>query len=93
MAPPSQPEQQQILCPTCRLSPSTPPSCRRCGTDLTSLMRAAQAAQKLAAASYAAFAAGDGRAARALATQARGVHDSPSSRLSHAIARLLPSVE
>src|SRR5262250_1972857 len=53
------PEPAAMACPTCRAAWRGVPTCPRCGTDLTALMRVAVRAWELRQAARAALCAGD----------------------------------
>ena len=57
-------------CPTCRLALAAPPTCRRCGTCLTTLAQIIEAHDQLLIRAYTAIAAGSTERAQALARRA-----------------------
>ena len=81
-----------LACPTCRAAWRGVPTCPRCGTDLTALMRVAVRAWELRQAARAALCAGDRTAeALVLARAACQLHTTPYGQHLCALALLVNS--
>ena len=84
------PASAAMACPTCRAAWRGVPTCPRCGTDLTALMRVAVRAWELRQATRAALCAGDRSAeALALARAACQLHTTPYGQHLLALAFLV----
>jgi hypothetical protein len=84
------PASAAMACPTCRAAWRGVPTCPRCGTDLTALMRVAVRAWEVRQATRAALCAGDRTAeALALARAACELHTTPSGQRLFALALLV----
>ncbi len=79
-------------CPNCAARWTDAPSCRRCGMDLTLLIRAEQAAEALLERGIARLAAGDREAAIQDLGRALGIHRTPLTESLLGFARQLEPV-